>query len=336
MKKTSLLHGFLIKNIVGPRYAENREQAIYGIEIENEFQDAIEHPRINGWEEKREGSLRGYGFEYAMKPPRDYVKLRPTLDRLFKRLSEEETGSVMLDSPRCSTHVHLDVSQYSYWDMVNFALVYWIVEEFLVPFAGEHRRGNHFCLSLPQTGYVPDLLAAEIIANTKLKSPIFTEDNRYSSLNFASVCQFGSLEFRLMRGVSETKDVMTWVDALTAIRTFALKFKTPKELFTYLEEEDIKTLLHEIFDKDLRKALDILLGIDPTEKLHSAINRCMPVFRAYRQHVLKYGDYDEKYIPKPVEQVFGPIDPVLAGFRNVYYDGDGMGQQINWNPPHQY
>jgi hypothetical protein len=235
--------------------AKTVDEAIIGVEFENEIRtnDAPftgmfgKFGAVKNWKYHDENSLRYYGFEFVSRPvPIPTFKLQ-TLD-LFKNMAHQIAAKEawylpdkplpLTNSTRTSVHVHFDVMKYTTVQLINFVSLYWIMEPFLQHFCGSWRQGNLFCLRAKDSSYIKIILS-DILASKKplLKSTLVNESYRYASVNFNSLTKFGTIEFRLMRGVSDPFDAFLWVDALEAIRKFALQYPSTDALKSFFMNE---------------------------------------------------------------------------------------------------
>ena len=224
-----------------PFQSASLEENTIGIEIENETKTETVFPSVRNWSRVPEHSLRYYGFEYVSKPI-PIQKAGYELDKLFGALSEIK----LTNSPRTSTHIHFDVGRMSFLQILNFAMTYWMMEPYLEPFVGRFRSGNHFCLRVKDTSFTIHSLLCGIQALDPYSSSIFSDQQRYSSVNFASIMKLGTLEFRLMRGVDTAAPVVQWINYLENIKKFSLKFKDPKEWGDHVINLPFSSLPHVI------------------------------------------------------------------------------------------
>lgn len=213
-------------------FSKDKTDVAVGLEFENETEATFNLPEPSGWRFHTEGSLRNFGFEYVSKKPVTIPKTKKLVSNLFEALNKSAAAGnqKLLNSLRTSTHVHFDVTQYNYLDIVNFASVYWILEDLLTHFCGDSRKGNLFCLRLKDAMLVQQRLITALTSSRPARWEIATETFRYNSVNFAAIPKFGSLEFRLMRGVDNSEEAMQWLEILNNIRLFALKYPDPRAL----------------------------------------------------------------------------------------------------------
>lgn len=250
----------LLGNIHGRTgFQEDKYQTFIGLELENEALKEVDWPRVSGWNFHLEGSLRGHGFEYVQHSPAQIPVTFTLLDNLIKVINTK-IGKVT-NSIRTSTHVHFDCTKYNFLDIINFSCLYWMLESFLSHYCGESRKGNLFCLRLKDASAGQILLQQAIKNGSPHSVPLIRNDYRYSSLNFSSIAKFGSLEFRMLRGTNDFDTIVNWVNALEAIKQYALKFKTPLELRDHF--------IKDIEARDLPRAV---LG----KELSSVYEKCLP------------------------------------------------------------
>lgn len=207
--------------------ARRETDEVIGVEIENEFKDAIVFPEVAGWRWAEDHSLRYYGFEYVSEPF-DAKKTEEYLSTLLDPLTKVKVSPT--NSIRTSIHVHNDCTQLSFIQILTYACTYWILEEYLTPFCGMQRKGNLFCLRLSDSSFIHSCLTNVFKTYTVRTNSLFSSDYRYAALNFASIKKFGTLEFRLMGGTLDKELIKIWIDTILAIRRFSLKFKNPLEL----------------------------------------------------------------------------------------------------------
>lgn len=228
-------------------YQGCKKDTFLGLELENEALKPVSLPKVSGWTVHSEGSLRGNGFEYVQQYPQPYLETLRLLSELLHVVVGKVGKDGLTNSIRTSTHVHFDVTRYSFLDIVNFSSLYWILEGFLSHYCGESRKGNLFCLRLK------DATVGQLALQEAIKSAdpwdlnLVRNDYRYASVNFASIAKFGSLEFRMMRGSSDYETLEKWINALEAVKQYALQFKTPIELHNHF--------VHDISAQDLPEAV---------------------------------------------------------------------------------
>ena len=247
-----------------------------GVEIENETRVPFDLPMVLGWSNHREGSLRNFGFEYVSHRPVPYNNVKDHLGYLFHDLNLAKGNLKLSNSCRTSTHVHLDASYMLYGDVITFAVIYWMLEEFLSNFCGETRKGNLFCIrSSCDSLSAQSIIAQSLRRLTPFPDDLVGDDMRYGSLNFSSLAKFGSLESRLMRGVDNAEEAMIWVSILQRIKKFANGFNNP---ITFKNK----------FEKDFPAGQfpEIVLGEDLTKGIAAHTPKGFNIERSVRQGFL--------------------------------------------------
>ena len=196
-----------------------------GIEIEIEGTN-LKYPINRYWNGKPDGSLRGNSMEYILKSP---VHRSKTKSRLFSLKTElEDYNSILNPSDRCGVHIHVNCQDLTVKEVINFAIVYLILENLLVEMCGENRIGNLFCLRASD---------AETIISTLRRckqenSLDFIQHNRYryASINLAALSKFGSVEFRAFQTPKNIMKIQGWIDILLRIKDASLEFKDAHDI----------------------------------------------------------------------------------------------------------
>ena len=194
-----------------------------GIEIEMEGKHLLQFPN-RFWAGIRDGSLRGTNpVEYVMKEPCKKATVVSRLNYLQKELKEH--GSVLKPSGRCGVHVHVNCQELNTQQVINFALLYIILEDVLMQWCGEDRIGNMFCLRAKDAEKMIEALAV----CRKSNNMRFIQDNnyRYASINLSALRKFGSVEFRGLGTPRRFSRIAKWAKMLLAIKEASLGYKEP-------------------------------------------------------------------------------------------------------------
>lgn len=301
-----------VKNILSPiyevlkvkSYTKDKTESVIGVELENEWiKEPPDWPKAVNFIKTDDASLRYYGVEYVSKPL-PYTKYKDYLGSLCKQLKEKLEPPT--NSIRTSIHVHFDVTQYSFIDVLNFATCYWILEGFLSSFAGSHRQGNLFCLRLKDAIHIQSYIK-EILSEYKLKtSTLLSSDLRYASVNFAALQKFGTLEFRLMRGTIDFDEICLWIDALEAIRKFALQFENPRNIYNFfMKEISAEQLPKVVLGENIFNALKTYSGEIDAEQIREYFDQCHTIFFCSSYDFLadlKLFEEEERQIEKILEE----------------------------------
>lgn len=254
-----------------------------GIEIENETKHAFELPYVDGWNRHREGSLRDFGFEYVSNKPVKYRDAKHHLDLLFEYLNAARGNYKLSNSSRTSTHVHLDAGLLDYGNIITISVIYWMLEEYLSNFCGDTRKGNLFCIRSSDSLSVQSVIAQSIIDKNPFPGELTHENLRYGSLNFSSLPKFGSIEFRMMRGVDNAEEAMLWVSILNRIKNFGLSFKNPFEFKNkFLKDFPAGDFPEIVLGKDLHGTVSAFLpkGFNVQKSVRQSFLSCSAIFSA--------------------------------------------------------
>ncbi len=205
----------------------HQKEGRYAVEIEAEGRRlplALEEY----WSVHNDGSLQA-GFEakeYVMKEPGSLADVKKALDYLESKYKRH--GTVVEETQTSGVHVHVNVQDYTPKELFTFIVTYFILEELLLKFCGEHREGNHFCLRAKDAEYIIDELVDS--ARTHKLGNLKQDNIRYCSLNPCSLFKYGSVEFRAMRGTPDLDVIYTWVKILDRVRLSAKNFENPAEV----------------------------------------------------------------------------------------------------------
>lgn len=195
-----------------------------GIEIEYE---GAKFTEVNTalWKTVDDGSLRGRfpsgRGEYILNAP---IPIN-TLEFALNELKVAIPAAVPNFSFRTSVHVHVNTQDMDEEQVINFIYTSLLLEEPLMNFCGNSRKGNRFCLRVQDAD--ESLRYLNRIFYKGLSEALTFDENqiRYAAVNLASLRKYGSIEFRGMRGTLDNDVLTKWVTALVSIRNFACHYK---------------------------------------------------------------------------------------------------------------
>ncbi len=209
-----------------------------GIEVEvegNKFPKTAYHggPAVSPekipevWRYVKDGSLRGAdNAEYVLAQPLPFDDVPKAVKDLFQMFSD--FGSVLDDSNRTSVHVHLNVQEFHIDRLTVFMSMYYILEEILTEFCGDHRVGNLFCLRAKDAPALISHVKAFVRSNGKAG---FRENvHHYAAMNTHALNKYGSLEFRALRGVTNPQPILEWVAVLRRLYELSAEYNDPRTL----------------------------------------------------------------------------------------------------------
>lgn len=217
--------------------AAYEEKDCFGVEIELEglhiLTEAMSIRKF--WGMHNDGSLRanitgraggaGQALEYVSSQPLNRKQTSESLKVLFDFLNKPPVK--VFPSYRTSVHVHVNCGREKWRTVYNYITLSIIFDELFSSINGEHRIGNNFCLRfidaeapiremtecMEHSGYisVPDMM-------------------RYSSINFASLKKFGTIEFRSMECTTDLERVEAWISTLQRLKEAARDFQNPVDI----------------------------------------------------------------------------------------------------------
>ncbi len=217
-----------------------------GVEIEVEGDD-LPGREFGYWKTERDGSLRGESAEYVLRKPLDKDSLEKALKELDTAYRECDTN--VHDSIRAGVHVHVNVQELTKLQLFNFIAVYLILEDLLIKWCGKSREGNLFCLRCRDAEAWLQWLESSVKADNL--GVLRSDEIRYASINLKALCQYGSLEFRAMRGTRDLGLIKTWAFMLYGLREFSKTFENPLQVIgVFCENQDsfVRAALGEFYE----------------------------------------------------------------------------------------
>lgn len=202
------------------------------IECEGERLRAVDN---DVWTSENDGSLRGRfpdtACEYILRRPIVVGAVRDALNGLVDELK----GAKFNFSYRTSVHVHMNVQQLTFPQLLNAMYTYYLLEEPFMNFCGKKRKGNNFCLRLADAEGVLEWVMQLFELGPEMLGYIPNDNARYAAMNLEAIRKYGSLEFRGMEGNINVDRIDTWCKVLVFMRDWAAAFKNPKEIYeTYM------------------------------------------------------------------------------------------------------
>lgn len=237
-----------------------------GLEYEWEFCSGFNQTHAAGqaiapyFHQHSDGSLRNSGTEFVLREP----LFGEELITAVKAMEEASRVFKFRSSYRTSMHVHLDMERASYPDQVlSLAVLYAIAEPFLYKFVGNsrdlcnycipwYRHDQHFTVFLQGVHNLQGKSNNAVIGHLqKLK------EYKYSGLNFFSLGDFGTVEFRQAPvGLSSIK-VLEWINLIQSIKKFVQNGQgfTYSKVLSYAFSKDYRTFFNEVFGEHTRSLL---------------------------------------------------------------------------------
>jgi len=176
------------------------------------------------WRVKPDGSLRNEGAEFVSYPIRGKNLIYAVL-----MLNEFLNGSFPNHafSERTSVHVHLNIRNLTFEEVIKLIIIYTIVEPLMFSYVKKvsvDRYNNIFCIP------IKDFFEPTIIYKKSLEQLLTSFDinlprnwSKYSGMNLIPIRDYGSVEFRQLGGTSNPTTIINWVSLILKLKQAAMK-----------------------------------------------------------------------------------------------------------------
>lgn len=199
-----------------------QKTAILGIEleIENLYLDEISSQNNDlYWNIVEDGSLRNYGKEFCSIPLR--AKQIPyAIECLIKYLRDFSPEYTF--TSRCSTHIHLNIRDFTEERLFIFLLLYCLFEKHFFKIAGTKRESSIFCVPLYKTNKL----------NITIRQDRYWRSwNKYLALNLCPIeggdgsKRLGTIEFRHLYGTLNPTILYNWINNILHLRKASLNWE---------------------------------------------------------------------------------------------------------------
>lgn len=218
------------------------------IELESNLDPFPNAPK--GWRSEVDGSLKAeFSVEYVTNNELKFEDVPEAIDRVRKRISNIK----LVEGVRSGVHVHINCQQLTVKETMLFAFTYLAMEIPLVKFCGDDREGNLFCLRAVDAEYLVDKIYYSLTKDN-LNYLIHSGNSlRYSSLNFASLNKYGTLEFRAMKTYPELAKIEDWVEILRRIKSYGENLNKAVDIAYQISLESPENWMQNILGEELYK-----------------------------------------------------------------------------------
>ena len=212
-----------------------------GIEVEVEGITREWPGRFTLWSVTNDGSLRNNGVELISVPILgrniDYA-----LAELKWALDSQPEKSF---SHRCSTHVHINVADLDYTQIIYLTALYGCFEKLFFYLVNEEREHNPYCYPITTLD-----ISREQFAN------FVVPESKYCAFNPLHFRDYGSLEFRHMQGAEDLEVLERWIQVI-------------QKLVSYIKDANLEELHHRILALNTNSAYGALLSdvFDPIHRM---------------------------------------------------------------------
>lgn len=209
----------------GEPYEPNRHNFI-GIEIEvegisNDHYTEWLHQAPSWFEIHSDGSLRNGGAEFITYPF-DGRYASSVLKYFFTSLERTNPGFTFTN--RCSIHVHLDMTDTTYWQFESLYQLYLCFERQFYNYAGDVRENSNFCVPVSETPFEEYLFSS---ARSRTWSSLLNtipglDAAKYTGLNITRLRDIGTVEFRHLPGHKRVPFITKFIHFILCLKQFAI------------------------------------------------------------------------------------------------------------------
>jgi hypothetical protein len=213
---------------MGVILSRSETKGVVGIEIEIEGKKLPKSDETPPpWTYTVDHSLRGEeSGEYVLGKPIEFDGVEPALKKLWSKFGK--MGTEFDDSNRTSVHVHLNCQSFFLNRLTSLAALYFIVEECLTEWCGDHRVGNLFCLRAKDAPGIISQMKTFIKYEGAI--PLNEQSLHYAGLNAAALMKYGSMEIRSLRGCSDPGTILSWIKTLQRLYELSAEFTDPRDI----------------------------------------------------------------------------------------------------------
>lgn len=228
-------------NLVGSRAVFGKAFGIE-IEIENFLIGDSWNPRY--WTFKGEPSLRNNGIELISKPSK-FEDRKVVTDEVTQLVKWSTT--VPQPSIRCSTHIHINVSDLTLRDVIKAAGLFYLLENNLISTQSRYRKGNLFCLTLSDAGFIKQFWHNTINRPASFQNQFSQQSAKYSALNFATITRIGTIEFRFLSPILDPKLLRFWIECFQSIVDYGVSAKSLKDIVDTYDADPLPMFYRKVF-----------------------------------------------------------------------------------------
>lgn len=220
-----------------------------GIEIEVEEYYPISDS-IKYWVPKIDDSLRNNGMEFCLRSPLYGTQLVNSI----KEINISGLHKSVFNE-RCANHYHIDMSWASVEELSSIIIWHAIIEKQLFDTLSPNRYGNNFCVPIGQQNNLLYHIGKMISCNSSTLydnlSKLIGDSSKYNSVNYRSLYDHGSLEFRQFNSTCDSGTIFNELGTL-------LKFiHAAKDLGRNINSSNISYLFKTIGGSNIKTSLDV-------------------------------------------------------------------------------
>lgn len=218
-------------------HADHAFPHLLGIELELENVDFKPDFKIpGGWTTHPDDSLRN-GVEFVLAKPLSGPALLSAVTNFYN------AEVVFKNTPRTSTHIHVNASDLTIGQVRTMFILSYILEDALFRVLEAKRKYCGYCMSLyempPQRLHTFLTTPSLSAFNNTMSGP---NADKYYGFNTNSIRKHGTVEFRYFHGGPSKQQLLGWMQYCTSLKATALKVSLP-ELLAIADAAQLAQLL---------------------------------------------------------------------------------------------
>ncbi|AXH71982.1 MAG: hypothetical protein [Podoviridae sp. ctbj_2] len=199
------------------------------------------------WKVVRDGSLRN-GAEYVLNAPIPLNTVMAALEMMEQHFKAH--GTKPHYSFRTSTHLHINLQNATYEQLLAVIFTYLCLENVMVNSCAEHRRANRFCLRVSDAEGLLDtvhkLIRYRRLGGAGFYGCLNQGMLKYAAMNLYTLRKYGSLEFRSLEGTADWEKISNWATAHINIRDAGMRYGTIEKVWERLNEIGAQSFMQEV------------------------------------------------------------------------------------------
>lgn len=194
------------------------------IGFELELEGPFPHNNIAGWNIHGDGSLRD-GIEYVFRGPAGGDEAVQRINSMAEFIARNDVEPTF----RCSSHIHMDVSDLNISELRRLVATYCIFEDVMFDHCEMYRRFSNFCTPY----FVNDnylTIARQYFHQNVGNTGVFSNFPKYSSFNLQTVPRLGTVEFRGSHALTTADGMMSLAKRMMHLKRLATEIKTADDI----------------------------------------------------------------------------------------------------------
>ena len=232
-------------------------RSLVGVEVELEglySMDSEVYDDLMNWNTIEDGSLRDSGYEFVLRKPKKGQRLIEALEELEKFIQghSEESGDVPKTSRRTSMHVHIDCRNLTGEQVVNFYMLFTILERtFFRVYGGDDGGSSRINSNYTSPSFRSNkasTLSRMMTESQGAFSEAVRHSSKYSALSLRTLSGIGTVEARLHRAVWKKDEMLLWINTLLLLKEYVVNNELDHESVTStISMEGIDNFLMRLF-----------------------------------------------------------------------------------------